>query len=84
MQAIQIEQKTSGQNYIFSDFFGFIFFFRFDGRGYLSEAALADCEKEQVSLTLSPEDIHIEKECDEERYLDLHTDVSERLMFEGE
>lgn len=59
-------------------------FFRFDGRGYLSEVALAECEKEGISQVMSPEEMAIEKQCDEERYLDLHTDVSERLMYEGE
>lgn len=33
---------------------------------------------------MSPEEMAIEKQCDAERYLDLHTDVSERLMYEGE
>lgn len=43
----------------------------------------ADNLKGQLDLELSADEANIEKLCDEERYLELHTDMAEKTMYEG-
>lgn len=43
----------------------------------------ADNLKGQPDPVLSEDEEQIEKLCDEERYLELHTDIAEKNMYEG-
>jgi len=42
-----------------------------------------DCELVRPT-TLSEEDRHIEALCDEERYLELNSDILEKMLYEGQ
>lgn len=57
---------------------------RFDGRGHLYDLRPydADINKPGVSQ-LSSDEQRIERLCDEERYLELHTDIAEKAIQEG-
>lgn len=56
---------------------------RYDGRGHLYDLASHDAERVDRSVQLTEEEEAVEKACDEERYLELHTDVQEVAMYEG-
>lgn len=57
---------------------------RYDGRGHLYDLAAHDSEKiEDKNPALTEEEEAIEKACEEERYLDLHTDLREAQIYEG-
>ncbi|GFR60960.1 splicing factor, suppressor of white-apricot homolog [Elysia marginata] len=58
---------------------------RYDGRGHLFDLAHHDADniRDKGQPTLTEEDEAVEKACDEERYLELHTDVREAEMYEG-
>ena len=55
---------------------------RYDGRGHLYDLREFDSDLVQPK-TLSEEDRHIEALCDEERYLELSTDILEKMLYEG-
>jgi len=56
---------------------------RYDGRGHLHDVREFDSELVQTR-TLSEEERHIEALCDEERYLELNSDILEKMLYEGE
>jgi len=56
--------------------------FRYDGRGHLHDLSEFDSELVQVTA-LSEEERHIESLCDEERYLELNSDILEKMLYEG-
>lgn len=43
----------------------------------------ADSRKGLPAPVLTEDEKNIEKLCDEERYLELHTDLAEKAMYEG-
>jgi len=55
---------------------------RYDGRGHLHDLSKFDCELVQAT-TVSEEERHIEALCDEERYLELNSDILEKMLYEG-
>ena len=55
---------------------------RYDGRGHLHDLTQFDSELIKAK-TLSEEERHIEALCDEERYLELNTDILEKMLYEG-
>ena len=57
---------------------------RFDGRGHLYDLKPYDADfvGGQYS-TLTLEEQRVEQLCDEERYLELHSDVMEKAVYEG-
>ncbi|GFO01160.1 splicing factor, suppressor of white-apricot homolog, partial [Plakobranchus ocellatus] len=58
---------------------------RYDGRGHLFDLAHHDADKlTESSTSLTEEEEAVEKACDEERYLELHTDVREAEIYEEE
>lgn len=44
----------------------------------------ADSLKGLPAPVLTEDEKHLEQLCDEERYLELHTDIAEKTMYEGE
>lgn len=58
---------------------------RYDGRGHLFDLRPydADSRKGLPTPVLTEDEKNIEKLCDEERYLELHTDLAEKAMYEG-
>ncbi|KAH9525838.1 hypothetical protein Btru_002516 [Bulinus truncatus] len=57
---------------------------RYDGRGHLYDLATHDSENVDKNPPLTEEEQAVEKACDEERYLELHTDVREAQIYEEE
>ncbi|RUS78086.1 hypothetical protein EGW08_014166 [Elysia chlorotica] len=58
---------------------------RYDGRGHLFDLAHHDADNiGEKTSALTEEEEAVEKACDEERYLELHTDVREAEMYEEE
>ena len=58
--------------------------FRYDGRGHLHDLSDYDTDRVRVALEpLTEDEKQIEKLCDEERYLELNTDVLEKMLYEG-
>ncbi|KAI8739339.1 splicing factor, suppressor of white-apricot [Biomphalaria glabrata] len=57
---------------------------RYDGRGHLYDLVSHDSENANKNPVLTEEEEAIEKACDEERYLELHTDVREAQIYEEE
>ncbi|XP_053376315.1 splicing factor, suppressor of white-apricot homolog isoform X2 [Mercenaria mercenaria] len=59
---------------------------RYDGRGHLYDLRPYDADslKGLPAPVLTEDELHIEKLCDEERYLELHTDLAEKTMYEEE
>lgn len=57
---------------------------RYDGRGHLYDLSQHDADvlKDRI-VELSEEEKAVEQACDEERYLELHTDMQEKAMYEG-
>lgn len=57
---------------------------RYDGRGHIYDLSAHDAERmRNRAVTLSAEEQQVEALCDEERYLELNTDVAEKAMYEG-
>ncbi|XP_061163357.1 splicing factor, suppressor of white-apricot homolog [Saccostrea echinata] len=56
---------------------------RYDGRGHLYDLKPYDSSHAQPCV-LTPEEKKLEEMCDEERYLELHTDVAEKKLHEEE
>jgi len=70
------------------DFYCFLFIessvvCRYDGRGHLHDLREFDSDLVQSSA-LSEEERHIEALCDEERYLELNSDILEKMLYEGQ
>ena len=57
--------------------------FRYDGRGHLFDLRPYDSEYIKKAKPLTEEEARIEALCDEERYLELHTDIDEKRLYEG-
>ncbi len=58
--------------------------YRYDGRGHLYDLRPYDADHNKGKYgQLSEEEQRVEALIDEERYLELHTDVAERAMYEG-
>ncbi|KAK7462102.1 hypothetical protein BaRGS_00038474 [Batillaria attramentaria] len=58
---------------------------RYDGRGHLFDLSKYDADLQKGrTVELSEEEAAVEAACDEERYLELHTDVQEKAMYEEE
>ena len=57
--------------------------FRYDGRGHLFNLRPYDSDFTPRNRALSDEEARIEALCDEERYLELHTDIAEKRLYEG-
>lgn len=58
--------------------------YRYDGRGHLHDLRPHDADNVPLDRRrLSEEEQRIEALCDEERYLELHTDLVEKAMYEG-
>ena len=61
-----------------------MFVCRYDGRGHLYDLAPYDADLQKgAKEELSEDEKKIEALCDEERYLELHTDLAEKSMYEG-
>ena len=57
---------------------------RYDGRGHLYDLRQYDSDLSKGKYDeLSEEEKRVEALIDEERYLELHTDIAERAMYEG-
>lgn len=58
---------------------------RYDGRGHLYDLRPydADLRKGLPAPDFTEDEKNMEKLCDEERYLELHTDLAEKAMYEG-
>ena len=56
---------------------------RYDGRGHLFSLAPYDADFNKNYGVLSAEEQRIERLCEEERYLELHTDIAEKALQEG-
>lgn len=57
---------------------------RYDGRGHLHDLRPHDADDSRGQTPeLSAEERRLEKMCDEERYLELYTDVQEKMTYEG-
>ena len=64
---------------------GNTFVCRYDGRGHLYDLTPYDADlRKGPREELSEDEKKIEALCDEERYLELHTDLTEKSMYEGE
>ena len=62
----------------------YLYLFRYDGRGHLQDLVGYDADRfKQGWDCLTDEEKHMESLIDEERYLDLRTDVQEQLYYEG-
>jgi len=59
------------------------FWYRYDGRGHLHDLSAFDSELVPARV-LSEEERHIEALCDEERYLELNSDILEKMLYEGQ
>jgi hypothetical protein len=58
--------------------------FRYDGRGHLYNLHEYDADRMVRSkVQMTEDEMFVEKLCDEERYLELRTDVMEKAMYEG-
>ncbi|XP_033747378.1 splicing factor, suppressor of white-apricot homolog isoform X2 [Pecten maximus] len=58
---------------------------RYDGRGHLFDLSAFDASNvRDTDQTLTEDEEHMEKLCDEERYLELRTDMAEKTMYEEE
>jgi len=58
---------------------------RYDGRGHLYDLTKHDADLVKgMPVELSEVEKAVEAACDEERYLELVTDVQEKAMYEGE
>ena len=58
--------------------------YRYDGRGHLYDLRPYDAEfVDSNNFVQSEKEKALEKACDEERYLELHTDVLTKQMYEG-
>ena len=58
--------------------------YRYDGRGYLHDLRPYDADNVVNNADdLSEEEKKLEELCDEERYLELHTDIDEKAIYEG-
>ena len=61
-------------------------YYRYDGRGHLYDLSPYDPDLLKRSgrmSELTEEEKQIEALCDEERYLELHTDLQEKAQHEG-
>ena len=56
---------------------------RYDGRGHLFDLRPYDADNTANRGSLSSDEIRIERLCEEERYLELHTDIAEKAIQEG-
>ena len=57
---------------------------RYDGRGHLYDLKPYDADVNKGRYEeLTEEEKRVETLIDEERYLELHTDIAERAMYEG-
>lgn len=56
---------------------------RYDGRGHLFDLRPYDADNTDQRGELSSDEQRIERLCEEERYLELHTDIAERAIQEG-
>lgn len=57
--------------------------FRYDGRGHLFDLRPYDADNIEQGGELSADEERIERLCEEERYLELHTDLAEKAIQEG-
>ncbi|XP_060067349.1 splicing factor, suppressor of white-apricot homolog isoform X2 [Ylistrum balloti] len=58
---------------------------RYDGRGHLFDLSAFDANNvKDTDQTLTEDEEQMEKLCDEERYLELRTDMAEKTMYEEE
>ncbi|XP_021374796.1 splicing factor, suppressor of white-apricot homolog isoform X1 [Mizuhopecten yessoensis] len=58
---------------------------RYDGRGHLFDLSAYDASNiKDTEQTLTEDEEQIEKLCDEERFLELRTDLAEKTMYEEE
>lgn len=58
--------------------------YRYDGRGHISDLRPFDAEFVDTSVYhMTDKEVALEKACDGERYLELHTDVREQQVYEG-
>ena len=59
--------------------------YRYDGRGHLYDLHEYDTARTAGKMPeMTEEEKRIEDLCDEERYLELHTDIAEKAMYEGQ
>lgn len=57
---------------------------RYDGRGHLHDLSAYDASNiKDTEPTLTEDEMQMEKLCDDERYLELRTDIAEKTMYEG-
>ena len=57
--------------------------YRYDGRGSLYDLRPFDADTCNKITNFTQEDMEVERLCDEERYLELHTDLMEKATYEG-
>lgn len=59
-------------------------YYRYDGRGHIYDLKPYDADSvDRHHFDLSDREKAVEKACDEERYLELHTDAAEQKVYEG-
>lgn len=56
---------------------------RYDGRGHIFDLRPYDADNREGREELTSDEIRIERLCEEERYLEMHTDIAERAIQEG-
>ena len=58
--------------------------YRYDGRGHLYDLRPYDAEQlDDSAFDMSEQEKAMEAACDEERYLELRSDILEKQMYEG-
>lgn len=60
-----------------------LFCFRYDARLHFTDKGQFTSKPSDLASSLTPEEEAIEKQCDEERYMDLHRDMSEYEIQQG-
>lgn len=60
-----------------------LFCFRYDARLHFTDKGQFTSKSSDLASSLTPEEEAIERQCDEERYMDLHRDMSEYEIQQG-
>lgn len=61
-----------------------LFCFRYDARLHFTDKGQFTSKPSDLASSLTPEEEAIERQCDEERYMDLHRDMSEYEIQQGD
>ena len=59
-------------------------YFRYDARLYFTDKAQFTTKPSELASPFTPEEEEMERQCDEERYMDLNRDMAEYETYQGE